>query len=90
MPTIHRLEADDPSIGGVLVTWDDEDHTSKVASWTSAGLIDIEQTTRQVVEGFIEALRDRVDLLNSTNWVSMAAGVAKHVRDWDASRPALQ
>jgi hypothetical protein len=86
MPTIHRLEADDPSIGGVLVTFDDEDHTSKVASWSSRDEVDVEQTSRQVVEGLIEALRDQSDLLNSTNWVSVTACVCKHVSDGNMDR----
>ena len=90
MPTIHRLEADDPSIGAVLVTWDDEAHTSKVASWRSKDPVEVEATARQVVEGLIQALQDSglSNLLNSTNWVSMAAGVCKHVHDWNESRVA--
>ena len=84
MPTIHRLEADDPKHGGVLVTFDDKDHTMKVGSWVSSNVVDVEQVARKVVEGLIESVRDKPDLLNSTNWVSMTAGVCKHVTDWNA------
>jgi len=83
MPTIHRLGSDDPKHGGVLVTFDDEDRTAKVGSWTSSTHVNVEQTARRVVEGIIESARDRPDLLNSTNWVSLVAGVCKHITDWN-------
>lgn len=85
MPTIHRLESDDPKHGGVLITFDD--HTTKVGSWTSSTHVDVKQTARRVVEGVIQNLldSDRQDLLNGTNWVSMTAGVAKHIADWNDS-----
>jgi hypothetical protein len=83
MPTIHRLEANDPKHGGVLVTWDD--NTSKVASWTSSTHVDVRQVAKHAVEGVIQNLldNDRQDLLGSTNWVSVTACVAKHVADWN-------
>lgn len=84
MPTIHRLEADDPKHGGVLVTFDDA--TTKVGSWSSSTHVNVEGTARQVVEGLIQNLldADQQDLLNSTNWVSVTACVCKHVADWNS------
>lgn len=84
MPTIHRLEAENNhSIGGVLVTFDDG--TAKQAKWTSSTHVDVKQLAKTLVEQVIQNLLDnkRQDLLDSTNWVSMAAGVAKHIADWN-------
>lgn len=83
MPTIHRLESDNPKHGGVLVTWDE--NCAKQAAWSSSTHLDVKKTARRVVEQLIQSLLDaeRQDLLDSTNWVSMVAGVAKHVSDWN-------
>jgi hypothetical protein len=83
MPTIHRLEADDPKHGGVLITFDDG--TAKQAAWTSSTHADVKQLSKTLVEQVIQNLLDgeRRDLLDNTNWVSMVAGVAKHVSDWN-------
>lgn len=86
MPTIHRLEApNNPSTGGVLVTFDDA--TTKQAQWSSSTHVDVKGTARRIVESIIDDLlkANRQDLLDSTNWVSMVAGVAKHVVDWNDS-----
>ena len=85
MPTIHRLEADNPKHGGVLVTWDE--NCAKQAAWSSSTHLDVKKTARKVAEGLIQKLldEDRQDLLDATNWVSLTAGVAKHVADWNES-----
>jgi hypothetical protein len=90
MPTIHRLEANSPKHGGVLVTFDDG--TAKQAAWSSSTHLDIKGTARRIVEQLIQALLDsnRQDLLDSTNWVSMVAGVAKHVSDWNDTLVAAE
>jgi hypothetical protein len=77
------MEAEDPKHGGVLITFDDA--TTKVASWTSSVHVDVSGLSRRLVEGVIKDLLDnkRQDLLDNTNWVSMTAGVAKHVSDWN-------
>ena len=84
MPTLHRLESESPFTAGVLITW--EDGSAKQAAWTSRTPVDPAQTARRVTEQLIEAVRDDARL-NATNWVSVAAGVAKHVQDWNATLP---
>jgi predicted NodU family carbamoyl transferase len=68
-----------------LVTFDE--NCAKQAAWSSSTHLDVKKTARRVVEQLIQSLLDaeRQDLLDSTNWVSMVAGVAKHIADWNES-----
>lgn len=89
MPSLHRLEStdNDPSIGGVLVSWDapGEDPVVKVCSWRSAKRVDVAQTARAIVEQLIDwAARAGHPALDGTNWVSLTSGVCKHVADWNS------
>jgi hypothetical protein len=82
MPTLHRLE--DPTNrlrAGILFTWDDG--TSKQASFAVASDTDVQGTSKAIAVQMLQTLMDsgRADLANATNWVSVVAGCAKHVRD---------
>ena len=90
MATIHLLEAEkQQNIGGVLLTFA-PDYAMQL-TWSGSGPSNDPQETGQALaiaacERLLKA--DRLDLLNSTNWASLAAGCAELFRQWKAARGA--
>lgn len=90
MTTIHRLESatNDPTHGGVLVTFDCGIVKSVV--WKSSIAVDVRELAKKCTEDLIDSLLKAHDdkseiALRETNWVSMVAGIAKHVSDFNQS-----
>lgn len=88
MTTIHRLESvnSDHSQGGVLITFDCG--LVKSMAWRSHTHIDVKDFAKKCTEDLIDSLLkasgdDAANALQNTNWVSMCAGIAKHVSDFN-------
>ena len=87
---LRRLEAADATIGGVLFTF--PSGISKSASWKSETRIaDTLEMAKDITKRVLAQLLEegRSDDAERTNWVSVVAGVEKHVRDWNATLPAI-
>lgn len=91
MANLHRLEGNDPEIGGILFVFDNG--LSKAASWRSAVPVDdslelAKQCTAQVVQALLAG--GHHDAVRNTNWASAVAGCQKHISDWNqALRAAI-
>lgn len=88
MTTIHRLESvnSDNSQGGVLITFDCG--LVKSVAWRSHTHIDVKDFAKKCTEDLIDSLLkasgdDAANALQNTNWVSMCAGIAKHISDFN-------
>jgi len=88
MCTLHRLEAPlSRTQAGILFTWDDG--TSKQAAFAVSRDMDVQGTAKRIAAEVLDNLmkRGRADLASETNWVSVVAGVSKHIRDCVALLP---
>ncbi len=79
---LRRLE--DPAnrqAAGVLFSWDDG--TSKQAAFTVSRDMDVQGTAKRIAVEVLDSLlkSGKTPVAEGTNWVSVVAGVAKHVRD---------
>ena len=86
MANLHRLDGNDPEIGGILFVFDNG--LSKAASWRSAVPVDdtlelAKQCASQVLQSLIEGQHEAA--IRDTNWASAVAGCQKHVSDWNAA-----
>ena len=85
MAEIRRLEAGDLSIGAVLIT--SATGRSDVARWQSKDPVpDAAAMGKALAASLLQALLDarEVALADGTNWPSVAAACAAHVRAWSA------
>ena len=84
MANLHRLEGNEPEIGGIL--FDFGNGLAKAASWRSAVPVDAldlaKRCTAQVLQALIEGNHEAA--VRDTNWASAVAGCQKHVADWNA------
>ena len=91
MANLHRLDGNDPEIGGILFVFDND--LSKAASWRSAVPVDDTlELAKQCVTQVVQALLDggHREAVRGTNWVSAVAGCQKHISDWNqALRAAI-
>ena len=91
MANLHRLEGNEPEIGGIL--FDFGNGLTKAASWRSAVPVDdslelAKQCASQVLQALIEG--NHHDAVRNTNWASAVAGCQKHISDWNqALRAAI-
>lgn len=90
MANLHRLEGNEPEIGGILFVFDNG--LSKAASWRSAVPVDdtlelAKQCASQVLQALIEG--NHHDAVRNTNWASAVAGCQKHVSDWNQALRAV-
>lgn len=91
MANLHRLESNEPEIGGIL--FDFGNGLTKAASWRSVVLVDdtlelAKQCTTRVVQALLDG--GHHDAVRNTNWASAAAGCQKHISDWNqALRAAI-
>jgi hypothetical protein len=83
MATLHRLEAPDSTIGGVLITF--PSGAKKVASWRSP--VPIEPTIEAAKEHVAAVIRDmlpqHLDDVERTNIPSLVAAVQAHIIEWN-------
>lgn len=91
MANLHRLEGNEPEIGGIL--FDFGNGLTKAAQWRSAVPVDDSlELAKQCVTQVVQALLDggHHDAVRNTNWVSAVAGCQKHISDWNqALRAAI-
>ena len=83
--TLHRLEANDATIGGVLYTF--PSGKSKQATWKSESQITDTLTLAKSCASQVRAqLMDEgaTDDLDRTNWPSLVAGTQRHIQDFNA------
>jgi len=83
---LHRLDGNDPEIGGILFVFDNG--LSKAASWRSAVPVDDTlELAKQCVTQVVQALLDggHREAVRGTNWASAVAGCQKHIADWNAA-----
>ena len=86
MANLHRLDGNDPEIGGILFVFDNG--LSKAASWRSAVPVDDTlELAKQCVTQVVQALLDggHREAVRGTNWASAVAGCQKHIADWNAA-----
>ena len=92
MANLHRLESNEPEIGGIL--FDFGNGLTKVASWRSAVPVnDTLELAKQCVTQVVQALLDggHHEAVRGTNWASAVTGCQKHVSDWnEALRAAIR
>ena len=92
MANLHRLESNEPEIGGIL--FDFGNGLTKAASWRSPTPVDdslelAKRCTAQVVQALLDG--GHHDAVRNTNWASAVAGCQKHVSDWNqALRAAIR
>ena len=91
MANLHRLEGNEPEIGGIL--FDFGNGLTKAAQWRSAVPVGdtlelAKQCASQVLQSLIEGQHEAA--IRDTNWASAVAGCQKHVSDWnEALRAAI-
>ena len=86
MANLHRLDGNDPEIGGILFVFDNG--LSKAASWRSAVPVDDTlELAKRCVTQVVQALIDggHHEAVRNTNWASAVAGCQKHISDWNAA-----
>ena len=86
--TLHRLEANDATIGGVLYTF--PSGKSKSATWKSEQRVTDSLALAKSCAAQVRAsLMDEgaTDDLDRTNWPSVVAGTQRHIQDWNAKLP---
>ena len=89
MANLHRLDGNDPEIGGILFVFDNG--LSKAASWRSAVPVDdtlelAKQCVAQVLDALLKDPAPAAqEAARSTNWASAVAGCQKHIADWNAA-----
>lgn len=92
MANLHRLDGNDPEIGGILFVFDNG--LSKAASWRSAVPVDDTlELAKRCVTQVVQALIDggHHEAVRNTNWASAVAGCQKHIADWnEALRAAIR
>jgi hypothetical protein len=96
MAQLHRLESDDPWVGGFLVTF--PSGTKKTVCWKQEAVI---SPALEAAKSFVAALIDgmlnaphvtnadrqvNLDDIERTNIPSLVAAVHKIVRDWNGER----
>lgn len=86
MANLHRLESNEPEIGGIL--FDFGNGLTKAASWRSLTPVDdslelAKQCAAQVLQALIEG--NHHDAVRNTNWASAVASCQKHISDWNAA-----
>jgi hypothetical protein len=80
---LHRLEGNEPEIGGILFDFGND--LVKSASWRSLTPVDdtlelAKQCASQVLQALIEGNHEAA--IRDTNWSSAVAGCQKHISDW--------
>lgn len=92
MANLHKLDGNDPEIGGILFVFDNG--LSKAASWRSAVPVDDTlELAKRCVTQVVQALIDggHHEAVRNTNWASAVAGCQKHIADWnEALRAAIR
>lgn len=89
MANLHRLEGNEPEIGGILFVFDG--NLRKVASWRSAVPVSdtlelAKQCATQVLDSLLkDPSQAAQDAAKFTNWASAVAGCQKHIADWNAA-----
>ncbi len=86
MADLHRLEGNQPQIGGILFVFGP--NLSKSAQWESAAPVDAlelaKHCTAQVLDSLMKTASPAAEAaIRNTNWVSAVAGCQKHVSDWN-------
>ena len=88
MADLHRLEGNQPEIGGILFVFDKD--LAKAAHWQSSAPVDplemAKACTAQVLDSLMKMPSTPATeaAIRNTNWVSAVAGCQKHVSDWNA------
>lgn len=87
MADLHRLESNQPEIGGILFVFSND--LAKAAHWQSSAPVDplemAKACTAQVLDSLMKTAGPAAEAaLRDTNWVSAVAGCQKHVSDWNA------
>ncbi len=87
MADLHRLEGNQPEIGGILFVFDKD--LAKAAHWQSSAPVDplemAKACTAQVLDSLMKMPSTPATeaAIRNTNWVSAVAGCQKHVSDWN-------
>lgn len=88
MADLHRLEGNQPEIGGILFVFDKD--LAKAAHWQSSAPVDplemAKACTAQVLDSLMKMPGTPATeaAIRNTNWVSAVAGCQKHISDWNA------
>lgn len=88
---LYRLESDDATIGGVLFVF--PSGLSKKVTWQHAGRIhESLDMAKKLVTELIAHLHDtgRTSDIEAMNVASCIAACQKHIKDWNATHPAIQ
>jgi hypothetical protein len=87
MADLHRLEGNQPEIGGILFVFSND--LAKAAHWQSPAPVDplemAKVCTAQVLDSLMKTATPSAEAaIRDTNWVSAVAGCQKHISDWNA------
>jgi hypothetical protein len=89
MADLHRLEGNQPQIGGILFVFGP--NLSKSAQWESAAPVDALELAKSCTAQVLDSLMKMPSTpateaaIRNTNWVSAVAGCQKHISDWNAA-----